>query len=113
MNRRGVIRLSRRRMLQGLLATTTFGLATKYGTAHAFTFDTSKATSEEHPTSEQNPNAPYLIGGGSCGAAQMRQLNTAPCRQGFSSHQSPLQLVGDSCRCIRCGRSVPAGNPFP
>jgi hypothetical protein len=110
MNRRGVIRLSRRRMLQGLLATTTFGLATKYGTAHAFTFDASKATSEKHPTSEQNPNAPYLISGGTCGAAQMNLLNTVSC-PGFSSHKSPLQLVGNRCMCTRCGQSVPAGNP--
>jgi hypothetical protein len=51
--------------------------------------------------------------GGSCGAAQMNQLSAAPCLPGFSSHKSPLQFSLDRCTCTRCGRSVPAGNPFP
>jgi hypothetical protein len=109
MSQRRVIRLSRRRVIQGLLAIATFGLTTQSGAARAFILGTSKESAE----SEQSPNAPILISGGSCGAAQMNQLNTVSCLSGFRSHKSPLQYAAGRCTCTRCGQSVPAGNPFP
>jgi hypothetical protein len=65
---------------------------------------------EEESEEEEEEAEPR---GGSCGAAQMNQLNTVSCLQGFSSHQSPLQYSAGLCTCLRCRRSVPAGNPFP